>query len=103
MKRALFGVIVGASLVAATPAWAENQVIHGNDQLVWDKPNVSILPGEKVTWTFDGTTQAHHVKGDGADVADTAWTSFNSPLGVPAAAAEFTFATSGTYKFLCTV
>jgi len=100
-------VLIPAALVAfgalASPALAANETIVGTDALVWDKPNVSILPGETVTWTFPGTSQAHHVSNDGADVADAKWTSFSSPLGVPAPNAEFTFSTPGTYKFVCTV
>lgn len=102
MKRVLIGTALAFG-VLASPALAADELIAGNDQLVWDKPNVSILPGEKVTWTFAGTTQAHHVAADGADVADPLWTTFNSPLGVPAKDAEFTFAAAGTYKFVCTV
>lgn len=102
MKRLVIGTALAFG-VLASPALAADEVIHGNDQLVWDKPNVSIQPGESVTWTFGGTTQAHHVAADGADVVDAKWTSFSSPLGVPAPDASFVFETAGTYKFVCTV
>lgn len=102
MRRVLIGTALAFG-VLASPALAADELVTGTDALVWDKPNVSILPGEKVTWQFPGTTQAHHVAADGADVANPAWTSFSSPLGVPAPTAEFTFAEPGTYKFVCTV
>jgi plastocyanin len=103
VKRALIGATLVAFGALASPALAANETITGTDALVWDKPNVSILPGETVTWTFPGTTQAHHVANDGADVAEPKWTSFSSPLGVPAPNAAFTFTEPGTYKFVCTV
>ena len=102
MRRVLIGTALAFG-VLASPALAADEVVTGTDALVWDKPNVSVLPGEKVTWQFPGTTQAHHVASNGADVVDSGWTSFSSPLGVPAPTAEFTFAEPGTYKFVCTV
>ena len=102
MRRVLIGTALAFG-VLASPALAADEVVTGTDGLVWDKPNVSVLPGEKVTWQFPGTTQAHHVASDGADVAEASWTSFSSPLGVPAPTAEFVFNTPGTYKFVCTV
>ncbi|MDA0182256.1 plastocyanin/azurin family copper-binding protein [Solirubrobacter phytolaccae] len=105
MKRVLISTALAFG-VLASPALAADEVISGLDTLVWDKPAVSILPGEKVTWQFPGTAQAHHVASngvDGAAVVDASWTSFTSPLGVPAPNAEFTFTEPGTYKFICTV
>ncbi|MBE2315416.1 hypothetical protein DVA67_005485 [Solirubrobacter sp. CPCC 204708] len=103
MKRALAGAVLAFGALAS-PAWAENQVVTGLDVgLKWDKEAVSIQPGETVTWTFPGTQQAHHVAGNGSEPADPAWASFNSPLGVPAPDASFTFATPGVYRYVCTV
>jgi plastocyanin len=103
VKRVVIGTALAFGLLAS-PALAADQLVTGlDDGLKWDKESVSVLPGEKVTWTFAGTLQAHHVASDGADVVDPLWTSFSSPLGVPAPNAEFVFATPGTYKFVCTV
>jgi plastocyanin len=103
VKRVLIGTALAFG-VLASPALAADAVVAGlDDGLKWDKESVAVLPGEKVTWTFAGTTQAHHVAADGADVVDPLWTSFSSPLGVPAPSAEFVFATPGAYKFVCTV
>ena len=104
MRRRICGI---AALMAfgaiASPALAEDQVIHGTDALVWDKPNVAIEPGQKVTWTFAGTVQAHHVAANGSTPADAAWTAFSSPLGVPAPDASYVFENEGTYNFFCSV
>ena len=103
MKRLMLAAALVASGASASPALAADEVIRGTDELVWDKPNVSILPVEKITWIFPGTVQVHHASSDGADFADPVWTSFNSPLAVLAPDASFVFKTPGTYKFVCTV
>jgi plastocyanin len=99
--------VCGIALVAfgafASPALAADTVIKGTDALVWDQPNVSIAPGETVTWTFDGTVQAHHVKANGSTPTDGAWASFESPLGVPAPPKSYTFTNEGVYDFFCSV
>ena len=104
MKRVLIATTLAFG-VPASPA-AADQVIQGLDVLpapVWDKPNISVAPGEKVTWTFAGTTQAHHVASDGSDVANADWAALNSPIGVAPPDVTFTFASEGTYKYVCTV
>jgi plastocyanin len=83
--------------LAAAPAAAADVEVHGLDTLVWDKPQVSVLPGETVTWKFPGTTQAHNVMSGTAN-----WT-FASPLGAPAPDASFKFDAVGTYRFVCQV
>jgi plastocyanin len=99
--------VCGIALVAfgafASPALAANEVIKASDALVWDRPNVSIAPGDTVTWTFDGTVQAHHAAASGPSDADAAWASFSSPLGVPAPPASYTFQNEGVYNFYCSV
>jgi plastocyanin len=100
--------ICGIAAVAAfgafaAPALADDQVVTGTDALVWDKPNVAIEPGQKVTWTFGGTAQAHHVAANGASPADDKWATFSSPLGVPAPDASYVFENEGTYNFYCSV
>jgi plastocyanin len=87
----------------ASPAFADDQVIAGSDTLSWDKPNVSIEPGQKVTWTFAGTTQFHNVAASETTSPDAGWNSFNSPLDIPAPNADYVFNVEGTYSFWCTV
>jgi plastocyanin len=99
--------VCGIALVAfgafTSPALAANEVIKASDALVWDRPNVAIAPGDTVTWTFDGTVQAHHAAANGPSDADAAWASFSSPLGVPAPPASYTFQNEGVYNFFCSV
>jgi plastocyanin len=85
------------ALVAAAPAAAAEVEVHGQDTLTWDKPQISIAAGDTVVWKFAGTTQAHNVMSGSGN-----WT-FASPVGAPAADTSFTFATAGTYRFLCQV
>jgi plastocyanin len=94
-RAVLLGPLV--ALAAATPAAAADVEVQGLDTLVWDKPQVSILPGDTVHWKFAGTTQAHNVMSGGGN-----WT-FASPLGAPAPDASFKFDAVGTYRFVCQV
>ena len=107
MKRVSLGIGARARRCSPPPALAADAAsITGHDTLVWDKPNVAIAArARRSRWTFPGTTQAHNVASDGADVVDPVWTSFNSPLGAAGAATPtFTFTRPrATYKFVCTV
>jgi plastocyanin len=103
VRRLACGIAAAAAFGAvASPALAD-EVVHGTDQLVWDKPNVVIQPGQSVTWTFAGTTTVHHVAANGPSAADANWASFTSPLAAPAPDASYTFANEGTYNFYCSV
>ena len=100
MKRVV-GFAFGLVLVAAAPAQAQEPAatFAGLDTLVWDKPEVSIEPGQSVRWTFAGTAQFHNVWSEGAN-----WpTELRSPLGAPAVDANYTFAAVGDYAFFCQV
>jgi plastocyanin len=62
------GIALGLSLVWAGPAFAANATVHAVEPggvPTWDTQLVDILPGETVTWTFAGTTQAHNVESRG--------------------------------------
>ena len=88
----------GLALLATSPALAADIQVKGLDTLVWDKPTVEAEIGDTVTWSFDGTTQAHNVQSSSAN-----W-SFASPLGVPAPPyTSEAFTASGTYTFVCQV
>lgn len=84
------------ALAPAAPAAADVEV-RGLDTLQFDKPIVSIAPGETVTWSFDGTSQFHNVKSTSGN-----W-NWESQLGQPAPRASFRFTTAGTYEYLCRV
>ena len=74
---------------SSAPAQAAVHDIKGRDSLDWDRPAISIAPGDTVRWTFDGTQQAHNVEPEGAK-----WMAA-SPLGTPAPSWEHTFQTEG--------
>jgi plastocyanin len=86
----------GLALAGASPAAAADVTIAASDQLVWDKPEVTIAIGDTVTWTFAGTTLAHNVESESAN-----W-DFSSPIGAPAPDwPSKPFAASGRYVFVC--
>lgn len=85
------------ALAGAAPAAAADVEVKGLDTLAWDKPTVSVAPGDTVTWTFAGTILAHNVQSAGTD-----W-SFESPIAAPAPDASYTFEQPGTYRFVCQV
>ena len=94
MKR-VGGVALGLFFAIGSPAWAADAVVHATDAPAWDVQLVDIRPGEKVTWTFAGTTQAHNVQSGAGD-----WT---TPVGVVPADYTRTFPDAGTYRFVCEV
>jgi plastocyanin len=91
----LVGLALGASLVLASPAYGAEVVVHATDAPSWDRQLVDIQPGDSVTWSFDGTTQAHNVQSGAGD-----WGSQVAVAG-PAYTRQFTEA--GTYHFVCQV
>jgi plastocyanin len=98
------GIAAVAALGAfASPALAADQVVTGTDALVFENANPVIEPGQKVTWTFPGTAQVHHVAASAPSATDDKWASFSSPLLVPAPDATYTFENEGTYSFFCSV
>jgi plastocyanin len=104
MRLRVCGIAAVAAFGAfAAPASADDQLVTGKDTLVFENANPVIEPGQKVTWTFPGTAQAHHVAANGASAADDKWASFSSPLGVPAPDASYVFENEGTYNFFCSV
>jgi plastocyanin len=95
VKPLALGVVLAG--VLAAPAQADTVTIAASDALVWDKPEVSINPGDSVTWTFAGTTQFHNVW-----AASPNWTD-ESTLGAPAPDYTRMFDTAGDYAFICRV
>jgi plastocyanin len=83
--------------VLAAPAQADTVTIAASDALVWDKPEVSIKPGDSVTWTFAGTLALHNVL-----PASPNWTGGNA-VGAPASDYTNTFDVAGDYAFYCQV
>jgi plastocyanin len=93
-------VALGLSLVWAGPAFGADATIRAVEPdgvPTWDVQAVDIQPGEKVTWTFAGTTQAHNVESRGDN-----WSLF-TPIGILPPDHTETFATEGTFRFICEV
>jgi plastocyanin len=86
-------------LVAAAPAGAAAVQVKAIDMPAsWDKPAVTISPGDSVVWSFAGTVDLHNV------VSSSPNWSFTS--GQPATAGpdvSVAFTTPGRYDFVCQV
>ena len=86
------------ALVAAAPASAaEVEVKAVDSSLTWGPSQLTITAGDTVRWTFAGTQQPHNVQSSSAN-----W-QYATPVGAPASPGAYTFATPGTYDFLCQV
>jgi plastocyanin len=94
--RVFAAAFVLAGLLAA-PAQADTVTIAASDALVWDKPDVTVKPGDTVIWTFAGTTQVHNVL-----AASPNWTD-ESTLTAPAPDYPRVFDAEGDYAFICRV
>jgi plastocyanin len=103
MRLRVCGIAVVAFGALASPALGAEEVIKGTDALVWDRPSVAIAPGDTVTWSFDGTVQAHHVAANGSTPADSDWATFRSDIAVPAPSKSYTFNNEGVYNFYCSI
>jgi plastocyanin len=93
--RCVGGVALGLFFAIGSPAWAADAVVHATDAPGWDVQVVDIQPGENVTWTFAGTTQAHNVQS-----ATNDWT---TPIAVVPPAYTRPFPDVGTFRFVCQV
>jgi plastocyanin len=86
----------GLALAGASPAAAAEVTVTASDQLVWDKPEVTVAIGDTVKWSFAGTTLAHNVQS-----ASDNW-ELLSPIGAPAPdKTSDPFTASGRYDFVC--
>ncbi|MDA0180598.1 plastocyanin/azurin family copper-binding protein [Solirubrobacter phytolaccae] len=91
-----------AALLAAAlalPATASADVtIQAVDDVInnrWSSPEVSVKVGEKVTWSFAGTTLMHNVKS-----SSTNW-SIDSPFAIAGPSVSQTFTAAGNYAYVC--
>jgi plastocyanin len=102
-RWALAGALLALS--AAPAAYGQSHVVQAVDGTEadgynnrWSPTAVTIRAGETVTWSFTGSTVFHNVASSGPN-----WSFGN---GVPAIApppASHTFATPGTYQFICQI
>jgi plastocyanin len=96
--RRLVLLSVAALLAFPAAASATNQTVQADDAtLSWSPANVAVMPGESVTWTFTGTTQAHNVASNSAN-----WT-LSTPIQSNHAPVTYTFPAAGEYAFICQV
>ena len=96
MRRA---VLLGVALASwpLPPLRPERGRRRPRRDLDWDKPAVTVAPGETVTWTFAGTqlpTTCSPRRGEG-------WGGIAA--GRPAPDGSYTFDAEGTYDFVCQV
>jgi plastocyanin len=81
---------VGIALASAAPASAADASIGTVDPFSWDPPDVTINPGEQVTWTnTSGGFHTLRIDGQEHGTPNTTWTYSQS------------FALPGTYSFVC--
>ena len=97
MRVRIAGLTVAAVLTFAGEAAAANQVQADDATLTWAPANVAVMPGESVTWTFTGTSQAHNVASNSAN-----WT-LSTPIQSNHAPVTYTFPDAGEYAFICQV
>ena len=97
MRRAVLIALAAALALPALAAAADQSVQAVDATLTWSPPNVTVKAGETVTWTFAGASQAHNVASSGAN-----W-SLSSPIQANHPPVSYTFASPGTYSFVCNV
>ena len=105
MRRRIALATVLASL-AATPATSAQgpaiQAVDGTpaDQFNnrWSPNDVTINPGETITWSFAATTGFHNVQSNSPN-----WSFRNADAARGLPPASFTFTTPGLYAFVCEV
>jgi plastocyanin len=91
-------LFVVALLGLPAAASAADQTVQAVDAtLSWSPANVGVKPGESVTWTFTGTSQAHNVAANSAN-----WT-FSTPIQSNHPPVTYTFPALGEYAFICSV
>jgi plastocyanin len=106
MKLWLSALLAGvgvAALVTGVPALALDQTVTAN-AASWNHTQVNIAPGEQVTWSNTSAT-LHNVcvgkPGDTLDLTPTSCTEFRNADPAGHWSAAHTFATAGSYPFIC--
>ena len=98
MRRAALLAVTAAALALPGTAAAADQTVQAVDAaLAWSPAAVTVKAGESVTWTFAGTSQAHNVASTSPN-----W-SLSTPIQVGHPPVSYTFASAGTYTFVCNV
>ena len=103
MTRLTFAAAVLAALASSRPrppAGRSIQAVDGTDadgsDNRWTPDNVTVKVGETVTWSFDG-----HARSRTTCVRRAPTGTSTSPTRVGGPPATYTFATPGTYTYVC--
>jgi plastocyanin len=97
VTRAALTALAVALALPATASAADQTVQAVDATLAWSPATVTVKAGESVTWTFAGTTQAHNVASSSPN-----W-SLSTPIQANHPPVSHTFASPGTYTFVCNV
>jgi plastocyanin len=77
---------------------AADITIIAQDNLTYDKPNLTITRGQKVCWQIGGSV-IHTVTADGATPADSNW-NLNAQISANTVT-SYTFSRAGVYPYHC--
>jgi plastocyanin len=108
---ALLVATLGVALVALSSppaaAQAKGATVSGTAQFKWEPPNVTIKPGESVTFKVVGGAPHPVVSGDGSNPAgDNKFDASGcgvDKMSAPGASCTVKFPKAGTYPFFCQV
>jgi plastocyanin len=105
MRRRTALATMLATLAAAPAASAQGPTVQAVDGTPadqfnnrWSPKDVTINPGETVTWSFNGTTGFHNVQSNSSN-----WSFRNADAARGLPPASFRFDTAGRYDFVCEV
>ena len=100
--RRRFAVLAGpaTALALAAPATGAEVQVQGLDSLSFDPPEVTVVVGDTVRWTFQASDPPlyHNVRGTSPN-----WADFKSTIAAPAPPASKTFDAAGIYTYVCEV
>jgi plastocyanin len=99
MRRLLLGAGLTAAMLAA-PAWGATTDVQVKGYS-FSPANVTVAPGDTVTWHFAGPDLNHSVTADDGSFDSDPSTS--SPLHAPGDTFAHTFPTAGTFSYHCKV
>jgi plastocyanin len=95
VRLKLAGITIVAVLALPGTALADATFGAVDNVNLWSPDNATVKVGEKVTWTFGGTTLLHNIKSDAG-----AW-AFETTPAIAGPDASYTFKTPGIYTFYC--
>jgi plastocyanin len=103
MRKGVFAAIaLTGALAAAAPAYADDQTISADDNVVFTPDEVRIDVGDTVTWTFANPNVPHNVAAK-SDSPTTWATGDEGNYVTNHADVTHTFDADGTYTFQCQV